>query len=934
MNKCGKRIAALLFSVALLLSVFANAGIYVHAQAIDYLNVAQPKNTLKDSGSSGYTAVTTSRTVSGISGAKYDNGIEVTLKRDCDDKVSFVTLTYDVTNTAASFEGYVDIVSGSDNTENFAVTLEVFKGQSSVYTKTLMPSTQFPLKLDIPIEGGEEVSVRFGDTAPNTGVTSFVVGNAAFCETNASVPEIKAPGQSDNQNSNQNNQNDQETDLSADAQQLKQKSKAYLGHNYLLVTMQLSWEQAATWCEMQGGYLATITSESENKFLADYLRQSGNKTAYIGMSNDNEDNAFLWQNGETALYFNWARQNTAITGKSYVMIGGGSDEWTQGKADGQYLNFIIEWGEKAPLQENTQTDSKKAVIVIAGLGGSNLSDSDTDAVWATNSGGYVDLSLGNTATNKTGITVPGSDYGAGEVYRTLIEELEIVCSDSDIVLYEWDWRFNAADAVKNLDTVITNGGWDQVSLVCHNTGGLAACYYIKEKGADSIDKLVTLGTPFYGTEKAFYMMESGMFAQGVLNGRSTLANSVNILPSLYSLVPDEPNVGRIGLTGNLTETVTRKEALEIAGAELNYDKGTDSSALKKVYEMIQNGDIGGAYIIAGTGEPTVDKIVLEDRSISNVEATLWGDGLTDLDSAVMNFSTARPPYVIEDTDVAELVTNEECIKLICNILLGKGDTSDFSEGIEKNIYRAKPEDNGDISKISISGSGKLTVQSEQHTALLSGSSYSFTGGGQSVLMYGSGIKTIYVTDAAQIGIEIVGEDVCVEISARGKVRRWTDIEMGTGTVLKNTLGSDVLEVIKDPDGTGIEKIEADPVAEIQLKSEEKESKSESRGKKLSDIPWNVWTTLGLMTAAAVFALILMPYFAYRVSKVETDRRKRIIRKNARARRQQQNAMYRAPGISPAPLMPPAPAAMPQPQEPEIPQAGDVSFDIDDIAGEI
>lgn len=927
MNKTSRSFAALLCAVLILLSVFTNTGLTVRAQAIDYLNTVEPKGVLKDSGGSTYSAVTDSAAVTGKSGAVYNNGIRVLLARDGDDGASFVTLTYEVKNNAAVFAGYVDLDKTSENDSNFAVKLEVFSGETAVYTQTLTASTQFPVKVEAPITGAKEITVRMGDTAQNEKKTAFVIGNAAICESGATIPAVTVPEQ--NGNTNQNNQNNQgtssTTDLSADAQELKSKSKEYMGHNYLYVTMQLSWTQAATWCEMQGGYLATIGSETENKFVADYLRSLGNKTAYLGMSNDNADKDFRWQNGETALYFRWARQTAIIDGTAYMMMGGGTDEWNVGKADSDYLSFVIEWGEKAPLSENNNAKPEKAVIIIPGLGGSQLSDTDTDAVWAKKSGIYTELSLSNVSANKTGITAANSEYGVSDTYKGLMEEAEKVCSDSDIVLYEWDWRNSAADGAKGLKTLIEDGGWSEVTLIGHNTGGLAACYYISENGADSVSRLITLGTPFYGTEKAFFMMKSGMFAQGAYAVRGSLNTGTASLPALYSLVPEEPQAGAESFTGKLTDRLSRSEVLTAAGAQSTHVKGTDSAQLKKVYELIESGEFGNAYIVAGTGKPTIESVVLTDGEITKINTSFDGDGLTNLKSAAMNFKSARPPYILENTDTVELVTNEDSIRFICNILSGGADTSDYADGVTREVYRNEQKAEERPVEITLCGNAKLTVQTQDQTIMLSEKGFSFSGNAQEGFVYGKSIQSVRTSDkAAQINIEILGSGVDLEIRDGSSIRRWTDIDIAPGAVLKAQANSKVIQVFSDPGNSGVKEIEQDPMPEMEAEAEtdtEEETDEEER----ATIPWNIWVAIGLTVGAAAVAMILMPYFAYRVSKVETDRKKRLLKQSLRQRRQQ--AMGAADQTGNAqqgyqqnfPMMPPM-------------QDGSVPFDVENPLG--
>ncbi len=920
MNKPKTRINALLCAVIILLSVFANTGLFVRALEADYLSESETIVIKKDTGNSDYSIIDSAHTVTGTSGVIYKNGLRVLLTRDSDDGKSLVALTFDAADGTEKLSGYIDLDEESENDGSFSVKLEVLADDSVKYTVILSENTRFPLTLDASVSGAKKVTLRLADTSANEGETAFIIGNAALCKSGESVPAVTVPDRTDPEEENEDDEENGEsspestTDLSADAQELLSRAKEYSGHKYLYVTMQISWEQAATWCEMQGGYLVTIGSETENRFVADYLRSLGNKSAYTGMTGSAEG-GFKWQNGESAAYMNWARHSEDISGTVYMKMGGGTDKWTYGTADDEYLDFIIEWGDKKPLEE-ARSNADSAVIIIPGLGGCDLSCSDTGGAWAKKSGSYNELSIDSVPPDSE-VTQTGGEYGTADVYKALAESIGETCSHSDVVVYNWDWRGSTAKGAAGLSAFIDRGGWSSVSFVCHNTGGLVACRYISENGTGGIDKLVTLGTPFYGTEKAFCMMQSGMLAQGADSVRGTLSENVASLEALASLVPEQPQVGTVSFTGTLADSLSRQETLEAAGADISTK--ADSASLDEVYKLIESGSFGGAYIIAGIGKPTINATAYTDGEIRRLYADLNGDGLTDAYSATMGYSSARPPYILENTDALGLVTDEDSINLICNILSGKGDTSDYAAEIEKNVYRSMNNSTVKPVEISVSGSARLIVQCNGETAMLSDDSYSFGGSSQNAMICGD-IKTVFADESAQITLEILGDNVCVAISGDGFSRTWTNINLSSGSTLKGSADSDVLTVTTDKGNSGITEIAADalqqPEDEEILPSAD-EAEGEVGG---FVITRNILIAVGLLLAAAV-AFILMPYFAYRVSKVETDRKKRALKQALRQRRRQ-SARQRAAARSGAPI-PTDIAALP-------PTDSDMTFDINDV----
>lgn len=66
-----------------------------------------------------------------------------------------------------------------------------------------------------------------------------------------------------------------------------------------------------------------------------------------------------------------------------------------------------------------------------------------------------------------------------------------------------DLRMAARELSKDIKTVLTSEGADQVDLVCHSVGGLVARYYLHAlKGHPNVRHVVMLGTPHRGTQLA------------------------------------------------------------------------------------------------------------------------------------------------------------------------------------------------------------------------------------------------------------------------------------------------------------------------------------------------------------------------------------------------------------------------------------------------
>lgn len=150
------------------------------------------------------------------------------------------------------------------------------------------------------------------------------------------------------------------------------------GHYYYIYHLSAvtSWIDAAHYCEERGGYLATVTSAEENAFLNSYLQNHPDYTdAYFGLTDQDEEGTWQWQNGEPVSYTNWNAKepnNTAYKTKgpeNYGMYfhqytdGGWNDANFGDVSEEGKCGFICEWGEYLP-----NTNKRDIVLVLDASG--------------------------------------------------------------------------------------------------------------------------------------------------------------------------------------------------------------------------------------------------------------------------------------------------------------------------------------------------------------------------------------------------------------------------------------------------------------------------------------------------------------------------------------------------------------------------------------
>ena len=70
------------------------------------------------------------------------------------------------------------------------------------------------------------------------------------------------------------------------------------GHHYQVFDEPMRWDQARDLCESNGGHLATIADVSEQSFIEDLIRSSGEKRYHYWLGGTAEDGSWKWIDGE------------------------------------------------------------------------------------------------------------------------------------------------------------------------------------------------------------------------------------------------------------------------------------------------------------------------------------------------------------------------------------------------------------------------------------------------------------------------------------------------------------------------------------------------------------------------------------------------------------------------------------------------------------
>ncbi len=116
----------------------------------------------------------------------------------------------------------------------------------------------------------------------------------------------------------------------------------YSGHTYTMYQSSMTWTQAKSFCEEQGGHLVTINSQQEQDFITDTILADAQRNCYwtAGYLTDGQ---WKWTTGEDMSYTNWAENepNNQDGVEAYIHLFGFE------KTDGSGPKPVGSWNDVA-----------------------------------------------------------------------------------------------------------------------------------------------------------------------------------------------------------------------------------------------------------------------------------------------------------------------------------------------------------------------------------------------------------------------------------------------------------------------------------------------------------------------------------------------------------------------------------------------------------
>lgn len=114
--------------------------------------------------------------------------------------------------------------------------------------------------------------------------------------------------------------------------------------------------------------------------------------------------------------------------------------------------------------------------------------------------------------------------------------------DEEVVVFNYDWRDNILNNVEKLKEFIEEKNVSKVDIIGHSQGGLIATQYAAQHPG-KVNKLINVGTPYYGAPKSYYVLKTGRllggFPEWFAFNDEIMKNVSKTMPSLYQMMPSE-----------------------------------------------------------------------------------------------------------------------------------------------------------------------------------------------------------------------------------------------------------------------------------------------------------------------------------------------------------------------------------------------------------
>lgn len=138
------------------------------------------------------------------------------------------------------------------------------------------------------------------------------------------------------------------------------------------------------------------------------------------------------------------------------------------------------------------------------------------------------------------------NFGVIDFYKKLVTDVckNVTDSNCDVIFFSYDFRRSNKDTAAELERLITENNYESVDLIGHSMGCLVCSSFLANKQNQSkTDKIILIGGPLLGAPKAYSVLDEGRFVDGVPGILTSpliapiIKNLVRNFPSVYELLP-------------------------------------------------------------------------------------------------------------------------------------------------------------------------------------------------------------------------------------------------------------------------------------------------------------------------------------------------------------------------------------------------------------
>lgn len=345
-----------------------------------------------------------------------------------------------------------------------------------------------------------------------------------------------------------------------------------------------------------------------------------------------------------------------------------------------------EQATESTTQDNLAAAKTKAIVIIPGILGSSLENSDSgNDVWL-NIFNYSQMALKENGTSEYNIVSVNKDnYGANNTYKTLYKSLNTAFSSNfDVIFFDYDWRLSNTSAATKLAQELSS--YTQVVLVAHSMGGLVASKFLANSSTNrsKTAALISLGTPYVGAAKCINVMETGeLISLSILGIDITLfGNTVKsvcknsnaayqLLPTAkYYAITGQYPIAYLGTNYTTSDATLKKTPWGITStgtvkAMFSTATSFHSSLYNTSNVHVTNISDVTTYTIAMTRQNTISRANLgSDYSITGLTYSTSGDGTVLYKSAGLG----TPDYLYTGPDHTEMVSDSTIISKIKTLI--------------------------------------------------------------------------------------------------------------------------------------------------------------------------------------------------------------------------------------------------------------------------